>query len=97
MRTLYVFKELGGYDKKDPLERLKFFCSLGLCSEDWLEVESFFIDAQQGMYSLKQQLAEAVPKSEIEKLIWRSDSFRRYSYSRSDLEQLLAKDKEQIE
>ena len=57
---------------------------------EWVE----FKDAEEEITKLKQQLAEAVPKSEIEKLIWRSDSFRRYSYSRSDLEQLLAKDKE---
>ena len=55
--TIDEFKELGGYDEKDPLERLKFFCSLGLCSEDWLEVESFFIDAQDKITDLEHQLS----------------------------------------
>ena len=57
MRTLDEFKELGGFDEKDPIERLKFFCSLGLCSDDWLEVESFFIDAQDKITDLEQQLS----------------------------------------
>lgn len=35
---------LRGYKLKDPLERMRFFCSLALNDQDLLDVESFFDD-----------------------------------------------------
>jgi hypothetical protein len=47
--ALAKFKECGGQDETDPVERLRFFCSLAMKGQDWLDVEPFF-DAikQQG-------------------------------------------------
>lgn len=47
------FYEFGGDEEKDPVERLRFFCSLAMNGQDWLDVEPFF-DA------IKQQDAEPV-------------------------------------
>ena len=38
------FDELGGAEEPDPLERLRFFCSLAMSGQDWLDVEPFFDD-----------------------------------------------------
>lgn len=32
----------GGDSESDPVERLRFFCSLAMCSQDWLDAEPFF-------------------------------------------------------
>ena len=40
------FYEFGGYEDPDPLERLRFFCSLAMNGQDWLDVEPFFDDVQ---------------------------------------------------
>lgn len=58
-KAIERFKECDGSDEKSPLERLRFFCSLAMSGDDWLDVESFFIDVEK-------QLADSVPKSEIE-------------------------------
>lgn len=49
--TLEKFK---GFEKDDtsllnesPLERLRFFCSLCLNSQDWLDIEPFFDDVEK--------------------------------------------------
>lgn len=36
------FKQTGGSDEQDPIERLRFFCSLAMNGQDWLDVEPFF-------------------------------------------------------
>jgi hypothetical protein len=46
LRTLDKFKELFGELEDDPLERLRFFCSLAMNRQDWLDVEPFFDDVQ---------------------------------------------------
>ena len=38
------FDEFGGSEEPDPLERLRFFCSLAMKNQDWLDVEPFFYD-----------------------------------------------------
>lgn len=40
------FDELFGELEESPLERLRFFCSLALNSQDWLDVEPFFDDIE---------------------------------------------------
>jgi hypothetical protein len=44
--ALKKFYEFGGEDEKDPLERLRFFCSLAMKGQDWLDVEPFFDDVK---------------------------------------------------
>ena len=38
------FDKLGGGDEPDPLERLRFFCSIAMNNQDWLDVEPLFDD-----------------------------------------------------
>lgn len=40
--ALVRFAANGGYDEVDPVERLRFFCSLAMQGKDWLDVEQFF-------------------------------------------------------
>lgn len=40
--ALAEFNECGGSEEVDPLERLRFFCSLVIKGQDWLDVEQFF-------------------------------------------------------
>ena len=40
------FYEFGGGEEPDPLERLRFFCSLAMHGQDWIDVEPFFDDVQ---------------------------------------------------
>lgn len=47
------FEQHEGYSVQDPVERLRFFCSLAMNGQDWLDVEQFF-DA------LRRQQGEAV-------------------------------------
>ena len=42
--ALDSFKECGGHEEPNPLERLRFFCSLAMSGQDWLDVEPFFDD-----------------------------------------------------
>jgi len=42
--ALERFTELGGGEEADPVERLRFFCSLALSGQDWLDVEPFIDD-----------------------------------------------------
>ncbi len=41
------FVEFDGFEEKSPLERLRFFCSLAMDSQDWLDVEIFFTDIEK--------------------------------------------------
>lgn len=36
------FDELGGGEEMDALEQLRFFCSLAMKNQDWIDVEPFF-------------------------------------------------------
>lgn len=38
------FDDTGGREEPDPVERLRFFCSLAMNKQDWLDVEAFFDD-----------------------------------------------------
>ena len=40
--ALQRYKECGGDDESDPIERLRFYCSLAMSGQDWLDVEPFF-------------------------------------------------------
>ena len=40
------FYALGGDEEPAPLERLRFFCSLAMNGQDWMDVEPFFDDVQ---------------------------------------------------
>ena len=42
------FEYCDGREEPDPLERLRFFCSLAMCGQDWLDVEQFFDDVHHG-------------------------------------------------
>ena len=43
MSALKKYKELNvDADEKDPVERLRAFCSLAMKGQDWLDVERFF-------------------------------------------------------
>lgn len=44
------FDKLMGDEKESPIERLRFFCSLAMAGQDWLDVEPFFeaLAAQAG-------------------------------------------------
>jgi hypothetical protein len=46
--VLQKFNELMGDDKESPLERLRFFCSLAMNGQDWLDVEPFFAALEPG-------------------------------------------------
>jgi len=39
-------KSMDGYVEIDPLERLRFFCSLAMKGRDWFDVEQFFNDVK---------------------------------------------------
>lgn len=40
--ALQEFNKCGGHEETSPLERLRFFCSLSMSGQDWLDVEPFF-------------------------------------------------------
>lgn len=42
--ALAGFKECHGNEEENPLERLRFFCSLAMDGQDWLDAEQFFDD-----------------------------------------------------
>lgn len=41
------FERLGGGEETDPLERLRFFCSLAMDGQDWIDVEAFLDDVAE--------------------------------------------------
>lgn len=47
--ALEKFYEFGGDEEPDPLERLRFFCSLAMKGQDWLYIERFFDDVKTMM------------------------------------------------
>ena len=38
------FYEFGGDEEPDPIERLRFFCSLVMNGQDWIDLERFIDD-----------------------------------------------------
>lgn len=46
--ALQRFVECGGYEEEDPIERLRFFCSLSMSGQDWIDVEQFIDDIKRG-------------------------------------------------
>jgi hypothetical protein len=54
MKTaLEEFYEYGGDEEVNPVERLRFFCSLSMPAQDWLDVEQFFLDIEDFITVLK--------------------------------------------
>jgi hypothetical protein len=45
--SLEQFKELGGSEENNPLDRLRFFCSLAMSGQYWLDSERFFYDIEK--------------------------------------------------
>jgi hypothetical protein len=52
--------ETGDADMGGPLERLRFFCSLSMPEQDWLDVEPFFDAVEKEQADAVQQIAEAL-------------------------------------
>jgi hypothetical protein len=50
------FDKLGGGDEPDPLERLRFFCSIAMNNQDWLDVEPLFNDVTTEFIAIKNRL-----------------------------------------
>lgn len=44
MSSIDKFNESEGVEELDPLERLRYFCSIAMSGDDWLEVGQFFDD-----------------------------------------------------
>jgi len=42
--ALQRYKDCEGDKESDPIERLRFYCSLAMSGQDWLDVEPFFDD-----------------------------------------------------
>jgi hypothetical protein len=42
--ALRRYIDLGGDSEHDPVERLRFFCSLSMTGQDWIDVERFFTE-----------------------------------------------------
>ena len=46
-KTLELYNEcMEGEEESNPVERLRFFCSLIAIGDDWLDIEPFFDDVQ---------------------------------------------------
>jgi hypothetical protein len=41
-QSLTEFNETPGIDELSALEKLRFFCSIAMSNQDWLDVEQFF-------------------------------------------------------
>ncbi len=55
-KSLPEFIELGGREEPDPLERLRFFCSLAMSNQDWLDVEPFFTAVEMVIDELRDEI-----------------------------------------
>lgn len=72
--ALDQFNEFAGEDKESPLERLRFFCSIAMQGQDWLDVEQFFIAVETELAAKTLELAEA--KAEAERLREDAERYR---------------------
>lgn len=66
------YKEAGGHDEPNPLERLRFFCSLAMSGQDWLDSESLFDDLSKTKdfdFAIEDRAAGRI-------LVWRNGSCR---------------------
>lgn len=54
-----------GADEADPIERLRFFCSLAMTGDDWIDVEPFFSDLVQAK---AEQVTHQVQAAEVQHL-----------------------------
>lgn len=62
------FEKAGGHEDPDPIERLRFFCSLAMGAKYWLDVERFFDDVIAERASLHTRLdALAAQLAEVER------------------------------
>ena len=44
MSSIDKFRAAGGMEEESAIERLRFFCSIAMSDEDWIECEGFFDD-----------------------------------------------------
>ena len=51
------FTKFGGEEEQDDVERLRFFCSLSMQGQDWIDVEPFINDVVTERDALKAELA----------------------------------------
>lgn len=59
MTALELYKKYMEDDVEPvPLERLRFFCSLAMSGQDWLDVEPFFDDVAAEINQLKEMKNE---------------------------------------
>ena len=47
--ALEQFRKCNGCEEESPLERLRFFCSLAMNDQDWLDSECFFDDIDEDL------------------------------------------------
>ena len=40
--ALSLYEKFGACEEKDPIERLRAFCSFAMSGQDWIDVEQFF-------------------------------------------------------
>ena len=66
------FREANGDSEPDPVERLRFYCSLAMQGQDWLDVEPFFdaLKAGQGE-PVSQSYIQTVP-DKCDRIVWRN-------------------------
>jgi hypothetical protein len=57
--ALSRFTDADGFTEDDPMERLRFFCSLAMNGQDWLDVEPF-IDAETALLDPQSLLRAAL-------------------------------------
>ena len=87
-KTLELYNEcMEGEKGINSVEKLRFFCSLAMHGDDWLDVEPFFDGVQAEIGELVKMLT----------LMHESFSEDMYIKPRRELEELLAKHKQEKE
>lgn len=87
--ALQRYKECGGDGESDPLERLRFYCSLAMSGQDWLDVEPFFdalVADRQGRMPSDDLDGDEEYRDVHEEIMGRAD----YMLSDDDLEEFAA-------
>lgn len=78
--SLERFNELMADDKETPIERLRFFCSLAMNGQDWLDVEQFFDalatqpQAPQGAVTEWVDVSKSLPEKDVWVLVYEDDN-----------------------